>query len=193
MSRGPRNLSRLRHIGPRVWWFQLRARLVAPFGRDGWSLKSTVALDELGALIWLFEGRTQVVELGTGTAWTSCSLLLARKDRAVTTYDHKERAGLERYLGLLRPEERSRLRVVLQASQSITEVFAVDAVFIDSSHLREETVATFSAWQPVVEPGGVVVFHDYGHPQYPGVAEAVRELGLEGETLGRLFVWRAPA
>ena len=36
------------------------------------------------------------------------------------------------------------------------------------------------AWQPRMAPGGLVVLHDYGNPAYPGVAEAVAELGLEG-------------
>jgi hypothetical protein len=44
-----------------------------------------------------------------------------------------------------------------------------------------------------VAPGGVAAFHDYGHPEYPGVREAVAELGLEGREEGGLFVWRQPA
>ena len=36
-----------------------------------------------------------------------------------------------------------------------------------------------------------VVFHDYDDPSYPGVAEAVAELGLEGRRVARMFVWRS--
>ena len=50
----------------------------------------------------------------------------------------------------------------------------VDAVFIDSSHELEETVATFRTWEPALEPGGVVGFHDYADDAYPGVTQAVR-------------------
>jgi hypothetical protein len=39
--------------------------------------------------------------------------------------------------------------------------------------------------------GAIVVFHDYDEPAYPGVTEAVRELGLPGEVFGHLFAWRA--
>jgi hypothetical protein len=34
-----------------------------------------------------------------------------------------------------------------------------------------------------------VVLHDYGHPDFPGVAEAVDELGLEGEATGGIFAF----
>jgi hypothetical protein len=42
----------------------------------------------------------------------------------------------------------------------------------------------------VLAPGAPIVFDDYGHPDYPGVAEAVAELGLTGELRGTLFVHR---
>jgi predicted O-methyltransferase YrrM len=67
---------------------------------------------------------------------------------------------------------------------------AVDAVFIDSSHEYDETVATFRTWEPVVAPGGIIAFHDWRDDAYPGVTEAVRDLGLQGEGRGHLFVWR---
>ncbi len=41
-------------------------------------------------------------------------------------------------------------------------------------------------------PGGAVAFHDYDHPEYPGVREAVEELGLRGQPVGGMFVWRKP-
>jgi hypothetical protein len=53
-------------------------------------------------------------------------------------------------------------------------------------------LAAFAAWRDALAPGAIVVFHDYGHPQYPGVREAVSELSLSGEEVGGVFVWRAP-
>ena len=35
-----------------------------------------------------------------------------------------------------------------------------------------------------------MVFDDYGNTDYPGVRDAVRELGLAGEERGSLFVYR---
>jgi hypothetical protein len=66
-------------------------------------------------------------------------------------------------------------------------------LFIDSVHEREPTLAEFAAWRPRLDPGALVVFHDYGHPRFPGVQEAVAELGLEGDVRGGMFVWRPAA
>jgi cephalosporin hydroxylase len=63
-------------------------------------------------------------------------------------------------------------------------------LYIDSSHEREQTIAEVRAWQPHLRLGALVLFDDYTHPDYPGVSEAVEELGLEGERRGTLFVHR---
>jgi hypothetical protein len=39
----------------------------------------------------------------------------------------------------------------------------------------------------------VVAFHDYDHPHFPGVREAVDELGLTGTSQGGVFVHHRPA
>ena len=68
-----------------------------------------------------------------------------------------------------------------------------DFVFIDGSHERERTIATFEAWRDHVAPGGVIAFHDWENPAYPGVTEAIREMGLDGEVRGDVFVWSTSA
>jgi hypothetical protein len=49
-------------------------------------------------------------------------------------------------------------------------------------------LAAFRAWRDSLATNGVVVFHDYDHPSYPGVREAVAELGLGGRSVGGMFV-----
>ncbi len=44
--------------------------------------------------------------------------------------------------------------------------------------------------QPYLSLGALVLFDDYTHPDYPGVREAIEELGLKGELRGTLFVHR---
>ncbi len=65
-------------------------------------------------------------------------------------------------------------------------------VFVDSAHDRASTVATVHAWRPALTPGGVMAFHDFDHPDWPGVREATETLGLRGDVVGGLFVWRPP-
>ena len=64
----------------------------------------------------------------------------------------------------------------------------IELLYIDSSHDRAETIAEVRAWQGALAPGALIVFDDYTHPDYPGVREAVDELGLRGETAGTLHV-----
>jgi hypothetical protein len=68
---------------------------------------------------------------------------------------------------------------------------SVELLFVDSSHDRESVLAAFRAWREALVPGAVIDFHDYDHPSFPGVREAIDELGLAGRQCGGLFVWRA--
>ena len=65
-------------------------------------------------------------------------------------------------------------------------------MFSDGSHEQAETVAEFHAWAPAVRPRGLIVFHDWENTRYPGVTEAIRELGLDGRVVRDMFVWRKP-
>ena len=67
----------------------------------------------------------------------------------------------------------------------------VELLFVDSSHDRDDTVREVEAWRGALVPGAIVALDDYDHPDYPGVREAVTELGLRGEQAGTLFVARA--
>jgi hypothetical protein len=42
----------------------------------------------------------------------------------------------------------------------------------------------------VLAADAVVVFDDYGHPDFPGVEQAVQDLGLHGQKTGFLFIHR---
>lgn len=145
-------------------------------------------------------GARVVVEIGTATGWTAGALALGLPDARVTTYDPEERAGRAGYLGLLPAHARSRLTCVRAGGETGpgADEEEVDLLFIDGSHERAETIASIEAWKPVLRAGAVVAFHDCGPgpgrtpPRYPGVADAVRDLGLEGELHGDLYVWRAP-
>ncbi len=105
------------------------------------------------------------------------------------TYNVVERAEPLRYLGLVDQSVRARVElVVAPGSDGPAGDARVDMLYIDSSHEREQTVAEVLAWRRVLAPSALVVFDDYRHPDYPGVAAAIVELGLSGEQRGTLFV-----
>jgi predicted O-methyltransferase YrrM len=185
-------LAEWRMLPPSVAWFRLRARRAAAASDDRFTALTVTRADELGRLLELARGRRRVVELGTGPAWTAIAFALADRRRQVTTYDPTVWDFRERYLALA-GRARGRISLVQApgASGPAPGSPPPELVFIDSSHEREDTLAEFRAWRDALTPGGIVAFHDYEEPAYPGVADAIRELGLEGEVFGHLFVWRA--
>jgi predicted O-methyltransferase YrrM len=181
-----------RALPPRVAWFRMRAKRLAERIGDDFSRLSVTRADELGHLIELARGKRFVVELGTGTAWTAVSLALADSSRTVASYDPTVWDTRERYLELA-GSARERIVLVQQPGESGPRPGdqPAELLFIDSSHDREQTLAEFAAWRDALAPGAVVAFHDYDEPAYPGVTDAVRELGLDGEVFGHLFIWRS--
>ena len=186
-------LAALRVLPLPVAVFFARARGRAHRRGDRFSLASAARPSELATLLRLAAGRGEVVELGTGTGWTAAALALAAADRRVISYDPSERPERAGYLRLAGSAgQRVRLRALPDAAGPLAGDPPAELLFVDSSHEREATVRAFGAWRCALAPAAVVVFHDYGHPAYPGVAEAVAELGLSGAREGGLFVWRAP-
>jgi len=188
-------LAETRVLPPRVAWFRARARRLARATGDEFTLASATRAEEVGRILALARGASTVVELGTGTAWTSIALALADRRRRVVTYDPISRPERDGYLELAGRAARERIALVDRPGESgpLPGADPPDFVFLDSSHEWEETLATFAAWRAALAPGGTIVFHDYDEPRYPGVTEAIRELGLEGEAFGHLFVHRTRA
>ena len=179
----------LRSLPPRVAWFQARARALAHREGDGFSLTSVTRPRDLRTLLSVAQRRAHVVELGTATGWTAISLALADPGRRVTTFDIVARPEPARYLRLAGADVRARIELVTAAgADGPRDDRPVDLLYIDSSHERQETVDEVRAWRGVMAPGAAIVFDDYDHPDYPGVREAVQELGLEGRSAGTLFV-----
>jgi predicted O-methyltransferase YrrM len=174
--------------------FRQRASKLAAERDDGWATLSTQRAMGVHNLLKLAKGRRNVVELGTASGWTAAALALTDDARTVTTFDPTDRPNRADYWGLLEPSVQERITYFEEdGALGAKRVKNVDFMFLDSSHDYEPTVAEFNAWRPQLAPGAVVVFDDFGHPAYPGVARAVRELELTGEAAVGHFIWRAPA
>ncbi len=176
--------------------FLLRARRLADRRDEGWARFSSLQPDSLAALLDLAGDARTVVELGTAMGWTTGALALGRADRMVSSYDPVQYAGRAAYLDLLGTVTRRRIELLAAPGSAGPRPGAppVDLLFVDSSHQRAETVAEFAAWRPAIRPGGgIVAFHDYVNPEFPGVREAIHaDLGLDGDQVADMFVWRRP-
>jgi predicted O-methyltransferase YrrM len=174
-----------------LFWYRALRRAQAE--RDTWSIDVACRPTELRILLDALDGARTVAEIGTAAAWTTCCLALADQRREVHSWDVEAHPERERYLALLQPADRSRVHLHNRpGGLGPDDPPPVDGVFIDSSHEREETIATFRLFESVLAPGGVVAFHDWQDPAYPGVTQAIRELELDGEARGHLFVWHKP-
>lgn len=56
----------------------------------------------------------------------------------------------------------------------------VGLLFVDGDHTKEGAKRDIVSWAPHLAPGAVIAVDDYGHPDWPGVGEAVDELVAEG-------------
>lgn len=194
-----REVLRLRVLPPHVASFQWRARRTARALGDTFALESSTRPADLARLLKLARGRERVVELGTANGWTAIALALDHEARRVFTFDPFDRPERQAYLALV--PERVRERIVFVEEAGSVGPGGIDGragdgielLYIDSSHQRAETIAEVLAWQGALAPGALIVFDDYAHPDYPGVREAVAELGLRGEMAGTLYVVNAAA
>ena len=183
----------LRRLSPRVACFLWCARGHAIRTGDVFSLDSAIRPAELTALVALARGRGRVVELGTGTGWSAIALALDDSRRRVVTYDPVVRPERAEYLAMVGDTVRDRVELRDERDTAGPRPGeAAELLFIDSSHDRESVLAAFRAWRAALIPGSVVAFHDYGHPGYPGVRDAIQELGLVGAETNGIFVWQAP-
>jgi predicted O-methyltransferase YrrM len=186
-------VSQLRGLPPRVAWFYFRASRRAIRAADAAALRAATGPESARHLLAVAAGAKSVVELGTAAGWSAIALTLADRDRRVTTFDPTPWPTRERYLQLMPAQARRRLTITEVEGALGAETFttAPDLVFIDSSHHRTDTIASALAWRERLATDGLIVFHDYENESWPGVTEAIHELGLTGESPGgSLFVWR---
>ncbi|GAC1320827.1 MAG: hypothetical protein NVSMB25_13740 [Thermoleophilaceae bacterium] len=186
-----RNAALLR-LPPRVALFYSQARRLASRTGDDWSLGSATKPESLALLLRLARGRHSVVEIGTGTAWTTIALALADRRRSVVSFDPIARPERDRYMKLVPTDVAARIQLVEGPGESgpTQALGQVEMLFIDGSHERRRTIDTFAAWRDAISAGGVVAFHDFGNEAYPGVTEAIHELSLDGEVRRDVFIWR---
>jgi predicted O-methyltransferase YrrM len=187
-----RMLQAARLLPPRVAVFYIAALATAAATRDRWTLVSATRPDDLRKLLDLAAGARSVAEIGSGPGWSSLALALTDRERRVISFDVEE-VPVQRYARLVSRAARERVTFVRSAGvEGAASTPEAEFVFIDSSHRLDETLETFRAWEAKLRSGGLVAFHDYGNPQYPGVEQAVAELGLDGHVDGDLYIWRKP-
>lgn len=166
--------------------FYRRARRLALSIDDAGTLHGAASPRQVASILKLAKGHEQVVEIGTGAAWTTIALALADPSRRIVSYDPVRHDAVDRYLALA-PEATRQIDFVKGPGEQPLEPVSTGFLFVDGNHEHDSTVATYEAWRDRLEPGAVVVFHDYD-PGWPGVISAVEQLGLRGSAQLGMFV-----
>jgi len=182
----------LGRLPPAAIAFYVRALWLGRRSGDTVSLAIAARPRELTELLRAARAAVTVAEVGTGTGWTAIVLALAQGDRRIYSFDVSEHEQRARYLQLVSGQVRARLHLAIRDGREgpPPDLPQLDFLFIDSSHELEETVTTFRLWSERLRPGATAVFHDYDDVQYPGIAQAVAELGLDGEERAGMYLWR---
>jgi hypothetical protein len=71
-----------------------------------------------------------------------------------------------------------RVELVRESSNIAKDRFSeesIDIVFIDAEHTYDGVKQDIKIWEEKVRKGGVISGHDYDHPNFPGVKNAVDE------------------
>jgi hypothetical protein len=74
---------------------------------------------------------------------------------------------------------RDRCWILRKTSEQAIEFFpdeSLDFVFIDAGHTYEDVKKDIELWIPKVKNGGIISGHNWHHPKFPGVTQAVNEL-----------------
>lgn len=92
---------------------------------------------------------------------------------------------------------KDKVRVLVMSTNEAAGKFEgeyFDLVFIDADHSYEGVKADLLNWYPKLKPGGFLFCDDYGMPEFPGVAQAVQTVGLQGQVVApSLWAHRKPA
>lgn len=68
----------------------------------------------------------------------------------------------------------------VSAAQAWPDGAKIGLLFIDDDHSYTGARQAVLSWAPHLAPGAVIALDDYGHPDWPGVKEAVDELVTDG-------------
>ena len=129
------SLAKLPRPVARFWWRALRR---AQAERDTWSIDVAFRPAELRVLLDALGGAHRVAEVGTAAGWTTSCIALAQPGREVDSWDVEAHPERDRYLALLSPADRARVRLHDRpGGLGPANPPQVDAVFIDSSHELE--------------------------------------------------------
>jgi len=132
-------------------------------------------------LEWLYDhayGRS--VEMGSyrGRSATVLGLKLQEVNGHLSCIDIFDEVGYQIFQENLKKSNLSPQVYRMKSVEAVNyfENESLDFVFIDSSHEYDDTLDEIVEWLPKLKRDGILCGHDYGHPSFLGLTQAVNEL-----------------
>jgi predicted O-methyltransferase YrrM len=123
-----------------------------------------------------------VVNIGAAAGVSTLSILEQRPDALIYSCEIDPGAGELWSIEQAGLDKAHVMRLGESKEAGAKFVGAVDFIFVDGGHGREEVIGDIRAWLPHLVKGGVIAFHDYHNRALAGVRTGV------DETIGDLEV-----
>lgn len=122
------------------------------------------------------------VNIGAGVGTSTIAMLEASPNIYVFEVDKKLRGVAIKHLAAAGFATQNRVSRVIGNSWDVGAnwPYQVDLVFVDGAHHDEAVMADIDTWLPKVKPFGYMLFHDYHHPNVPGLTRIVDQR-MEGQ------------
>lgn len=139
-------------------------------------------IDALQELVRHLPKEPNVINIGAGAGVSGLAIFQVRNDVHLWTVDIDDGClSYERWA--IRKAgygvHHSRHHQVLGDSREVASSWKhcmADMIFVDDGHMYDEVIRDILGWKPHLCIGGIMVFHDYGAPEWSGVKMAVDEL-----------------
>jgi precorrin-6B methylase 2 len=115
------------------------------------------------------------VNIGAGAGTSTIAMLEASPDIVVFEVDKKPYTQSIENLATSKFATQNRVKRIIGNSWGVGRNWPLqaDLVFVDGGHHDEAVINDIEAWRPHVKPFGYMLFHDYKHPNVPGLTVVV--------------------
>jgi predicted O-methyltransferase YrrM len=135
-------------------------------------------VDTLRQLVLTLPPSPVVVNIGAGFGTSALTIVETRRDAFVFSIDVHERPDEMFHLKDAGLWAQHRVVRILGRSQDAGRHWPgwIDMAFVDGDHSRTGVATDARVWLRRIKPGGIIAFHDYGHPSLPGVKEGIDDV-----------------
>ena len=153
---------------------------------DKFRMLSRSEVDLLQKCAKMLEPNPFIVNIGANIGTGSIAMLEARPDDAYIISIDKLPCPLEIDNIILAGLDPTRCIRVLTTSQKAGKFFPVlvDMVFVDGDHTERGVMRDILVWKPKLKDGGIMVFHDYHHPNLPKYSPIVDSMMADCKVIG---------